>query len=80
MFGPGTVNWDISALKRFQVREHVNLELRGDFLNAFNHFTPSNPSTTVGDTRDGGPAVTTTGLIYSGSGSRIIQVGARILF
>jgi hypothetical protein len=80
MFGPGTVNWDISALKRFQVMEHMKLELRGDFLNAFNHFTPSNPSTTVGDTRDGGTAVTTTGNIYSGSGSRIIQVGARILF
>ena len=80
LFGPGLVNWDISVLKRFQVRERMNLELRSDFLDAFNHFTPGAPSTTVGDTRDGGPAVTTTGIIYSGSGSRVIQVGARILF
>jgi len=56
------------------------LQLRGDFLDAFNHFTPGSPDSTVGDTRDGGPAVTTTGIIYGGSGSRVIQVGARILF
>jgi hypothetical protein len=34
----------------------------------------------VADTRDGGLPITATGKIYGGTGNRIVQVGARIVF
>ena len=30
-------NWDLNLTKRFAVTERVKLEVRGYFLNAFNH-------------------------------------------
>ena len=80
VFGPGFVNWDMNAMKSFPLTERIHMQLRGDFLNAFNHFTPGSPNNTIGDTRDGGPPVTSAGIIYGGRGNRIIQVGARLFF
>lgn len=80
VFGPGFWDWDISALKNFKITERVQFQLRGDFLDAFNHFNLSNPSATIADTRDGGPPILTAGKIFGGSGNRIIQVGARLSF
>lgn len=80
VFGPGFWDWDMSALKNFKVSERVRLQLRADFLDAFNHMNLSNPSNAVADTRDGGPPAPTAGMIFSGSGNRTIQVGARVQF
>lgn len=80
LFGPGSATWDTSLQKDFNLRENMRFTLRGDFLDAFNHFNLSTPSSTIADTRDGGTAIATSGKVYSGSGSRIIQVGARITF
>jgi hypothetical protein len=74
----------MSAQKYFRIPirglETPRLQLRADFLDAFNHFNLSNPSATIADTRDGGPAVATAGKIYSGSGNRIIQIALRFDF
>ncbi|MGH9688280.1 MAG: carboxypeptidase regulatory-like domain-containing protein [Candidatus Acidiferrales bacterium] len=35
--GPGQFNWDISLAKNTQVTEHVRVQFRADFYNAFNH-------------------------------------------
>ncbi len=35
--GPMFTRFDMSAVKRFRITEKVNFELRGEFLNAFNH-------------------------------------------
>ncbi len=35
--GPMFTRFDMSAVKRFRITERVNFELRGEFLNAFNH-------------------------------------------
>ncbi len=32
--GPAMNNWDLSVLKNSRLREGVNLQLRGEFLNA----------------------------------------------
>ena len=37
LLGPHQQNWDLSALKNFQVGERVRLQFRGEFFNAFNH-------------------------------------------
>jgi Carboxypeptidase regulatory-like domain len=37
--------WDLSVMKKVRITEGLNLELRGEFLNAFNHVQFSNPET-----------------------------------
>ena len=44
VFGPGFWNWDIGVQKTFSITENHRLQLRGDGLNAFNHFNLGNPS------------------------------------
>lgn len=83
-WGPGFGDWDLSMEKNFRVPvrglEAPRLQVRADFLDAFNHFNLSNPSATIADTRDGGPAVPTAGKIFSGSGQRVIQLGLNFNF
>ncbi len=81
VWGPGLWNWDISLSKSFALGERVRLQLRGDGLNAFNHFNLANPTAAIADTRDGGVPSTTAGKIYGGVGnSRVIQVSGKIIF
>jgi hypothetical protein len=44
--GPGFQNWDISLIKRFALRERLDLEFRAESFNTFNHtnFTSINTS------------------------------------
>ena len=51
--GPGRVNTDISISKHFTIREGVNLELKGDAFNLFNHAEFQNPDTTITDSSFG---------------------------
>ncbi|HKT10954.1 MAG TPA: carboxypeptidase-like regulatory domain-containing protein [Terriglobia bacterium] len=80
VFGPGFWDWDMSLLKNFKITERVGLQFRGDFLDAFNHFNLGNPGSTIADTRDGGTPVASAGKITTGSGNRVIQVGAKLTF
>ena len=80
LFAPGSWNWDVSLSKSFYAKERFRLQLRADFLDAFNHFNLGAPSATIADTRDGGTPITTAGKIYGGSGSRVVQVGAKLTF
>ncbi|HYM13805.1 MAG TPA: carboxypeptidase-like regulatory domain-containing protein, partial [Bryobacterales bacterium] len=80
LFGPGSGNWDISFMKNFSLKERFHLQLRSDFLDAFNHFNLGNPSSAIPDTRDGGPPNAAAGKIFGGSGNRIVQVGAKVTF
>jgi hypothetical protein len=80
LFGPGSWNWDMSLQKVFRAKERFRFQVRGDFLNAFNHFNLGNPGNTIADTRDGGLPIATSGKILGGSGSRVIQIGAKLMF
>lgn len=37
LYGPGIANYDLSVQKTFKIREKMELELRGDAFNVFNH-------------------------------------------
>lgn len=76
VFGPGFWNWDIGIQKTFSITENHRLQLRGDALDAFNHFNLGNPSAAIADTRDGGVAAPNA----AGSGNRIIQIGLKYMF
>ena len=83
---PGFWNWDLGLHKLFRITEHHSLQLRGDFLNAFNHFNLANPTTgtvttTIADIRDGGLPTPTAGKILTGAGNpRVIQLGLKYMF
>jgi hypothetical protein len=80
IFGPGRINWDIGLQKTFAIVEAHRLQVRADFLDAFNHFNLGAPSATIADTRDGGLPNVTAGKIFGGSGSRVIQFGLKYMF
>ena len=45
--GPGLVTVNASLGKTFAIRERMRLEVRGDWLNAFNHVNYNNPNATL---------------------------------
>jgi hypothetical protein len=53
LYGPHLTRFDISAVKKTRITERVNLEIRGEFLNAFNNinFIVGSPNN---DTNSGG--------------------------
>ena len=70
--GPGIVNFDTALLKNTTLTERVNLQLRLEFFNVFNHPQFLNPS---GDIAGG-----TFGIITTARDPRIGQLGARVTF
>ena len=82
VYGPGSQNWDISLMKMFFFKgeDGLRLQLRTDWFDAFNHFNLGGPGSTIGDTRDGGLPVATSGKIFGGSGSRVVQLAIRLIF
>jgi len=52
LYGPAFTRFDISGIKKFNITERVNVEFRGEFLNAFNNINfivgnPSNDTNTI---------------------------------
>jgi hypothetical protein len=80
VYGPGSWNWDIGLQKAFSITEKHRVQIRADFLDAFNHFNLGTPSGTIADTRDGGLPNTTSGKIFTGSGNRVVQLGIKYMF
>lgn len=48
VYGPGLDNWDIALMKNFRVHERFNLQIRGEFFNAWNFSEFNGVSTFVG--------------------------------
>lgn len=67
-----TLNEDFSLLKNVKLSERLRLQLRGDFLNAFNRQTFGGINTNVTNPNFG--------QVTSVSGNRQIQIGARLDF
>jgi hypothetical protein len=80
VYGPGSWNWDIGVQKLIAITEQHRLQVRADFLDAFNHFNLGTPSSTIADTRDGGSPNASAGKIFTGSGNRIVQLGLKYVF
>jgi len=86
IYGPGFWNYDFSASKNFQLREHRHLQFRAEFFNIFNHPNFALPSNVVS------PGGATAGIItqtpdvaqgnpgLGGGGQRVMQFGLRYQF
>jgi len=70
--GPGSVTVNASLGKTFSIRDRVRLELRGDWLNSFNHVNYNSPTLSISS-----PIF---GSLTSDVGPRTGQVNARVTF
>lgn len=83
-FGPGLVNFDLTAAKDFIITERVRLNFRGDLFNVFNHTNFANPSGSFNNSTFG-KITGTVGSSTSGSGgaiggARLAQFSLRLNF
>ena len=79
--GPDFINFDMSLFKNVKIGEKVTMQIRGEFFNAFNHPSFSNPSATLVTTSSGSISAASFGNITSISNNpRQIQMGARLTF
>jgi hypothetical protein len=95
IYGPGFWNVDLSLTKNTKLGEFLNMQLRFEFFNVFNHPNFALPGGTIipgynsdGTLSNGGPQ----GIIsqtpdvaqgnpgLGGGGPRVIQLGARFTF
>ena len=53
LHGPRVSSTDLSLFKEFVPREHIRVQFRAEFFNAFNHVIFSNPNTSVTSTSFG---------------------------
>jgi hypothetical protein len=72
VYGPGSINWDMSLSRQFHFKERWRLDFRADFFNIMNHANWSSP--TVSDTSS------TFGQVTSFGSPRNIQFSTKILF
>jgi hypothetical protein len=72
VYGPGTIQVDMSLSRRFQIRERMKLDLRSDFFNIMNHGNWNNPTTNISSG--------TFGQITAFGSPRIIQMAMKLYF
>jgi hypothetical protein len=74
MWGPRYQNWDTEVSKATVLHEGINLVIKVDAFNVFNHPTFSNPSSTITNTKTVGTITSTNGA------SRTLQLGGKLTF
>jgi hypothetical protein len=72
IYGPPTVNWDLSAFKHFAITEQKKFEFRAELFNLFNEVNFGAPNATLTS-----PSF---GRILSAQAPRIVQFGLKFLF
>jgi len=70
--GPGTIQWDMNINRRFQFKERIKLEVRGDFFNIMNHANWNSPSA--------GLTSATFGQVTAFGSPRLIQLAMKMYF
>jgi len=74
LWGPRYQNWDTAVGKTTRLHENVNLQIRVDAFNVFNHPTFANPAAAITNTRTVGTITSTNGT------SRTLQLGGKLTF
>ncbi len=72
LVAPGNYNLDFALFKKFPIREGMQLQLRWEMFNAFNHANLNAPRSNITAARPG--------QIDTTSGPRIMQLGLRLAF
>ena len=76
--GPGLADVDLSLIKRIPLREHLNLQFRGEFFNILNHTNFNSPNPIVFTAATGGPSPTAGLITATSTTSRQIQFGLKL--
>lgn len=80
-YGPGLVNFDVSASKDFPIFERVKLQFRADLFNVFNHTNFSNPNGSSNSSTFGRITSTVASSTGNGFGGvRLAQFSLRLNF
>ena len=77
---PGTVNWDLSAIKNTRFKERYNLQFRMEMFNFLNHVNYGAPNTAFVAGPNGLNSSGTFGVITSARDPRSIQFALKFLF
>ncbi len=77
--GPGTVAFDLSAIKNFKIYERLTAQFRGEAYNILNHAIFANPSGALGTPTSVGK-ITSTATGAAQADNRSIQLALKILF
>jgi len=72
MRAPGIANVDLSILRNFRISERINLQFRGESLNAINHTNLSSPNSVFGSAAFG--------QISAARAARVMQIGMKLRF
>jgi hypothetical protein len=72
LYGPGTIQWDMSISRVISIKERYKLDFRAEFYNFMNHANLGGPSTALSST--------TFGQITSFSGPRLIEMNLKLHF
>ena len=72
LYGPGTVQLDFGAIRKFAITERHQLQFRGELFNALNHTNLGNPVTAQNNANFG--------RILSAGQPRIVQFGLKYVF
>jgi hypothetical protein len=69
--GDGFQSFDLSIFKRLAITERVSLEMRGEFVNSFNHVNFQGPDVNL---------TSNPGVFRAAAQPRIVQLGAKLSF
>jgi hypothetical protein len=78
--GPGTSNLDAAFRKDTAISEHLNLQLRAEIFNVFNHTNLNTPNAVVFTSATGIPSPTAGVITSTSTTSRQIQFGVKLSF
>jgi hypothetical protein len=78
--GPGTMNWDLSAIKNTRIKERVNVQFRFEYFNFLNKVNYGQPAAGFTAGADGRNVNGAAGTITSARDARIGQVALKVIF
>jgi len=76
--GPGLVETDVSAAKKFSLSERLGLQFRAEIFNLFNHTNFNTPNPVVYAAATGGPSPTAGVITSTATTSRQVQFGLKL--